>query len=450
MSSFTAIAVCTFLTIIVCVHSHGFMVDPDCRGSLNSNSVKLRKPRHELLRNHTFKDYSNLADKVPSDSCIHCGNAGGKGAVMKSAGGKWRPYQPLNKNVPFRRDHGMCGDEYTKPVPRNHEAGGLYGFPKSPIVKDYKVGETVEFMIDITTSHNGYFSFYICDADKCGGDINEKCFKDGHCHSLKRALNPVCEDEKSKECGPVDDKFPGRWYMPCRKGDHVGEHFMGGPFMKYKLPAGFQTNHAVIQWYWVTANACNPPGFLDYFKRHPLDAWGKCPGDGGAMGGRNPTFGECGGSVFPEEFWGCADVSVGKTGPPEITVPIAQDTSVDVVPSTQPSVASTMTPAPAAASVDATVTPTPSVAVTVSDAQMVASATPEPAMSVEPKPSGDKVLMVRKGVGKKMIDGSMKECAISFEQCGGEFYKGPPNCCDESFSCQAVNKYYSQCKKMKA
>ncbi len=233
---------------------------------------------------------------------------------MKAAKGKWTPYEPLNPKFPFRRDHGMCGDPVSAPAPRDHEAGGKWGYPKSPISANYKANQIVEFVVDVTTNHNGWFEFIICDVTKCGGDINESCFKKGFCHLMMREKTPACESQLSKECGPVDEKYPGRWYIPCRRGDHVGEHFMGGPFMRYKLPKGFKTEHAVIQFYWVTANSCNPPGFVDYFKRYPMKSWGQCPGDGGAIGGRNPTLAECGGGSFPEEFWGCADVSVGVSG----------------------------------------------------------------------------------------------------------------------------------------
>ncbi len=379
--------------------------------------------------------------------------------MVKAANGVWHPYEPFNPKIPFRRDHGVCGDSKFDTAPRPHEAGGKWGYPKSPIVTQYRKGETVEFIVDITTNHNGWFEFIICDADKCGGDINEKCFKDGHCQLLMREKTPECESEQSKECAPVDEKYPGRWYIPCRKGDHVGEHFMGGPFMRYKLPAGFQSNHAVIQFYWVTANSCNPPGFIDYFKRYPMKIWGQCPGDGGAFGGRNPGLSDCGGATFPEEFWGCADVSVGATGPPLINAP-----QLPPEPATNAATPPTMSPTPAAT------TPTPSATTQTPSA---ITPTPTPSASYVPKmnatPSAGKggssapmstpeakmevdeedkdVLVVRKGVGKKMVNGEMKECVISFEQCDGKFHKGPKNCCNEKFYCHKINQYYSQCRR---
>lgn len=309
---FIVFIILSTLLLTTTVQAHGVPVYPYFRGTLKTNSIFRLEPRNPLLRRFKPPHYDDL--DIPDCECPHCANGGGKGGVMKAAKGKWTPYEPTNPKLPFRRDHGMCGDPISDTAPRDHEAGGKWGYPKSPITANYKTGQIVEFVVDVTTNHNGWFDFFICDATKCGGDISEKCFKDGHCHTLMREKTPACESEKSKECAPVDEKYPGRWYIPCRRGDHVGEHFMGGPFMRYKLPPGFKSEHAVIQFYWVTANSCNPPGFIDYFKRYPMKVWGKCPGDGGSLGGRNPTLGECGGPSFPEEFWGCADVSVGGTG----------------------------------------------------------------------------------------------------------------------------------------
>eukprot|EP00171_Calliarthron_tuberculosum_P008284 IDg8284t1 len=288
--------------VVAIVDGHGSVVKPRCRGTLTTNSLPLPN--------------LNLPD-MPADNCAHCLNGGGKGAVILAANNNWTPWEPLNTKQPFRLDSGLCGDAIRDAAPRAHEVGGKYGPPKSmPFVANYKAGGVIEITADLTTNHNGYFDFFICDVTKCGGDISEACFKKGHCHMLMRAKTPVCESQKSRECGPIDPKYPGRWYVPCRKGGHVGNHFMGGEYMRYQLPAGFKSDHAVLQWYWATANSCNPPGFKEYFERFPMPGWGQCPGDGGALGGRNPSIEPCGGKAFPEEFWMCADVQVTASGAP--------------------------------------------------------------------------------------------------------------------------------------
>jgi len=272
---------------------------------------------------------------MPSEDCPHCLNAGGKGAVMKANKGMWVPYEPTNLKKPFRHDAGLCGDPIAQKGPHDHEIGGAWGFPKSPITATYKTGSVVEFIVDLTTNHQGYFEYFLCDATKCGGDISVECFKKGHCHQLMREKTPHCESSQSMECAPVDPAYPGRWYIGCRKGGHVGEDFVGGRSMRYHLPKGFSTKHAVLQWYWVTANSCNPPGFLDFFENHPMDKWGKCGGDGGTIGGRNTGTAECGGKISPEEFWNCADIEINDSGKPsdgdvnEMEVPKAAEKKED-------------------------------------------------------------------------------------------------------------------------
>lgn len=64
--------------------------------------------------------------------------------------------------------------------------------------------------------------------------------------------------------------------------------------------------------YRVAANFCNPPGILQYFRGPQGPQWGDCPGEGEARGGYRP-WGNCGGSVFPEEYYTCADITIKRT-----------------------------------------------------------------------------------------------------------------------------------------
>lgn len=405
------------------IHAHATCVWPRTRGSLVTNAILNNIPKNGIFRKYKFKHY-RITSILPNN-CPHCANGGGKGGVMKAANGKWFPYEPTNPKLAFRRDHGMCGDAISAPTPRNHEFGGKWGYPKSPIVAHYKTGQTVEFVVDVTTNHNGWFDFFICDVTKCGGDINEKCFKNGHCHTLMREKTAVCESQKSMECAPVDEKYPGRWYLPCRKKGF--EHFMGGPYMRYKLPKGFSSKHAVIQFYWVTANSCNPPGHLDYFKRYPMKAWGNCIGDGGALGGRNTMLAECGPGGFPEEFWGCADVSVG-TGEKSMTA--GQSPKMGV----HSTVAGTPPPPPPKPFKTKN---TPQPKAKLPQVPVMPMVTHEPAMPTVPEVSIEPEITVS------------RKCQINWRQCAGKYHKGPFGCCNPTFYCHRVNMYYSQCRRKK-
>lgn len=350
--------------------------------------------------------------------------------MILAAKNLWRPWEPTNPNVPFRRDAGLCGDAIADAAPRAHEVGGKYGPPASlPFVARYKPGAVVEFTADITTNHNGFFEFFICDVTKCGGDITEDCFKDGHCEMMKRVETPECESQEAKECGPIDPAYPGRWYVPCRVGGHVGEHFMGGKYMRYQLPAGFSSENAIIQWYWATANSCNPPGFVEYFEKYPLPAWGQCPGDGGAFGGRNPVLSKCGGKEFPEEFWMCADVQV--TGEAVVKNELTTKKLVVPTPTAKPS----QMPPNASPSTPPIVPPTPEVVPVVE----------EPVSGADAARDCEKALEFRSNE-EMTPDAKDATCAKNWKQCGGVFFEGPTNCCDARYECVEVNKYFAQCK----
>lgn len=417
----------TLIVAVVVLHvdAHGVCVDPPSRGTCHTNSINNNKPRNPKIRAMYKPVY---LDDCPRHDCPHCLNGGGKGAVMKAANGVWHPFEPLNKAAPFRHDSGMCGDAVSGDKP--HEKGGIYAYPKSPIMKTYKTGSVVEFVVDATTNHNGFYEFFICDATKCGGDINDLCFKQGHCHQLERVKTPECESQASLECGPIDPKHPGRWYVPCRKGGHVGEHFMGGPYMKYKLPAGFSTKHAVLQWYWVTANSCNPPGFVEYFKQFPMEGWGTCPGDGGALGGRNPTIVKCGGGNFPEEFWNCADVAVTNSG----VQPVPTETEDQ-----EEKENDAMRQAPPSKKTTPTVKPTPKPRTTPppkhTHTETSHKAAPAPAKPTEAAST----------VMNKMEPKKSATCVATWNQCGGVGFNGGSTCCSQKNRCVLLNKYYSQC-----
>lgn len=66
----------------------------------------------------------------------------------------------------------------------------------------------------------------------------------------------------------------------------------------------------MIQWYWTAANTCNPPGVHEYFSGPDAPNWQNCPGQGGAVNGWSWNKPTCGGSLFPEEYFQCADIRI--------------------------------------------------------------------------------------------------------------------------------------------
>lgn len=424
MSSSAPLSCLILLLSIATLHrlidAHGCMVDPRFRGTLYSNSISVPK----------------CVSDLPSDDCPHCLNGGGKGAVALMAKGNWRPYEPLDPKKPFRHDAGLCGDAIADSEPRDHEKGGRFGPPKSmPYSAVYKAGQVVEFVSDVTTNHNGFFEFFVCDVSKCGGDVTEKCFTGGHCKQMYRVKTDACESQQSKECAPIDPKYPGRWYIPCRKGGHVGEHFMGGKYMRYQLPKGFQCEDCVLQWYWNTANSCNPPGFKEYFEAYPMPGWGSCPGDGGALGGRNPTLSQCGGKEFPEEFWSCADVRItGSRVPPPAKMPqcgartqlTGSNDDDDNDDDDEQEMAQTKV-------------------VEQKPVEMKKAVSNDGMQASKPVSGAQVASDCVLNISNDDVDPNAK-CAGTWKQCGGKGFQGPTDCCSPEFSCVQVNEYYAQCQ----
>lgn len=285
---------------------HGLMCEPRQRGAYVSQKCgsNLPEPENPVI-----------------DYCAHCLNGGSKGVVEQNLPRSgWHLYDPIKDFGRTGTRAGLCGDAKGN---NDHMIGGTFvptSYGGAPIVAHWKTGSTVDFTAEIDTNHNGYFEFFLCDLDACGAnDISGKCFTENHCHKLMRVKHDDCENPSPKthtECGPIDEKYPGRWYVPCRKTDHVGIHIVGGSSgtMRYKLPDGVSCEHCVVQWYWATANSCAPRGFTDYMTRNGSPFGTTCPSDGGGLGAYNAMMVDCGGSTLPEEFWSCADVKISSTG----------------------------------------------------------------------------------------------------------------------------------------
>jgi len=125
-------------------------------------------------------------------------------------------------------------------------------------VATYAAGSAIDFEMGITTNHQGYLEWWVCDLGKCGAeDLSTECFATpGACHRLNRVPHPSCEAGTDMKCGGIQKEYPSRWYLPCR-GDPIPTpeniQMLGGPDgrMRYQLPAGFACERCVVQWYWV-------------------------------------------------------------------------------------------------------------------------------------------------------------------------------------------------------
>lgn len=312
-----------------------------------------------------------------------------KESQVKALGGElWKPFEPLDPLYLWFA--GVCGDlkgngQHLRPSKDlQHKVPNFYN--EGQVVAAYQQGDEISIKITITTHHNGFMEFHVCDVDKCGGEISEDCFRDGHCYQLERASNPTCDSGESSRCGPKDPAYPGRWYLPCATVPNRRDLFesVGGDedTILYKLPKDLECDHCVLQWYWASANTCNPPGVVDYFNDPTTKPdWGSCKGQNGAVGGYSRRAKECGISDkpqhYPEQFLQCADISIGKKIDLSPTKTPTPSPNKSIVPSPTP------TPSPNKSFVPS---PTPTAS---PSAEFQSSPSPSPAASVSetPKPS---------------------------------------------------------------
>lgn len=303
------------MSLIPLVTAHGLLNKPRPRGCLSS--------RHPFIPGKMKPD---RFPNAPIDRRAHF-PAGSKTLELSSGrksqeraykGKNWSPFKPLDKKFKWRAS--VCGDALKGPFSNHHIRSGKF-YHDGKISEEWVEGSVIDVSISITAHHNGFVELHICDVTNCGGEISQKCFRNGHCKQLERAGNPRCDN--STKCGAIDSQNKGRWYLPCenagddvvkknRKG-HVSKFMTYGgtdeETMKYKLPHGLTCEHCVLQWFWTSANICNPDGVTQYFTSGDRPkSWGDCPGQGGAKGGWSRNQ-QCG-VVFPEEYLMCADVKI--------------------------------------------------------------------------------------------------------------------------------------------
>lgn len=189
--------------------------------------------------------------------------------------------------------------------------GGIY-YHDGIVTATYENGY-LDAKVAVVAHHNGFFEMHVCDVEKCGGEISTSCFRNKHCYQLLRDKNTSCESRNNQRCAPVDPKYPGRWYLPCKKNPDY-DVFGGGDTMRFLFPKGLRCKHCVLSWFWTSANTCNPPGVIEFFEGPRGPNWNKCWGEAGAQGGYTKVQQPCAGSRFPEEYYQCADIAVLPNG----------------------------------------------------------------------------------------------------------------------------------------
>lgn len=172
---------------------------------------------------------------------------------------------------------------------------------------------TVESVL--TTNHAGHMEMWLCD------DVDnptQECFES----------NPATLIEDVAHGGPVDSNYPERAYFASGE-----DHFK----FTYKLPDGLVGDKIMIQWRYITANSCFPPGYKNsevYSILRDL-GWLRAEGMGDCIYPLSPTGDRGMGS--PEQFFNCAEISIYPTGSKPPSAPVSQPVSPPVAqPVSQP------------------------------------------------------------------------------------------------------------------
>ncbi len=93
----------------------------------------------------------------------------------------------------------------------------------------------------MTTNHAGHFDMFVCPN---GDKPTQDCFLD----------NPLTLVKDVMHNGPIDSDYPERAYVsPATNFRFI-----------YKLPRGVFGPKVMLQWRYVTANSCFPPGYVSF------------------------------------------------------------------------------------------------------------------------------------------------------------------------------------------
>ncbi|PXF45207.1 hypothetical protein BWQ96_05037 [Gracilariopsis chorda] len=325
------LTLCLSLLLPALIDAHGLMDIPRQRGAFRRS-----KYVPTALDSNAPQDfYPHFPAGVKDDR-----PGAGKLSQEIAAGDRgWYPYDPYKPDFTWRA--GVCGDPANGN--QDHLKGGKFYYD-GRIVATYRQGGVIGLGLSVVAHHNGFVEAHVCDVAKCeGGDISKDCFQNGGCVQLKRAYQPECESRQSVHCGPIDHNYPGRWYLPCSTDNTgLGWDYFPPEYATFRLPDQLHCEHCVLQWYWVGANTCNPPGVLDYYDGPygPLN-WGTCRGQGGAQGGVTRNKKPCGGTEqFAEEYYQCADIRIERfDGPRSGRRPVSAeeiDPSATPLPSSEP------------------------------------------------------------------------------------------------------------------
>lgn len=339
-----------------------------------------------------------LANLEGREDCPHCLQSGGPDNVRARGQGVWP-----TRLAPG--SHGLCGDPVqgqSNPVRLEDET-----YLKAGVVTaTYEPGEVVEFQVAVSTHHQGHYEFRICDKPLDAGSLTsaaegQACLDQWLLSRAPPLADCVVNDTRG-DCQPLDSKHPERWYLPPA-GSHTpvaGRDFndsMAPKYpsaaevhrMRFKIPDDLKCSRCTLQWYWSSGNSCYYDGdYFDYYRGIAALGWDAAAWQPQVLKPWANCANSCcqtGGS-FGEEFWNCADISVGPRDGTSPTSTAGLSTTRTATSTTSP-------------------------------------ATTAPVLSTTSLP---------------------KACSGAWAKCGGQNWDGP-TCCEDGYACIEESIWYSQC-----
>jgi len=175
----------------------------------------------------------------------------------------------------------------------------------------YDEGDEITVEAVLTTNHAGHMDMYLCPD---GNDSTQECLW----------ANPATLVRDELYGGPTDPTYPERAYFANDKSEFK---------FTYKLPEGLYGDNVLIQWRYITANSCFPPGYKGTAVGDRLLelGWLRASGMGDCLYPYDPTGAT--GAGKPEQFWNCAEITINARGPTPPTPPTPPTTAAPVGPS---------------------------------------------------------------------------------------------------------------------
>jgi hypothetical protein len=169
-------------------------------------------------------------------------------------------------------------------------------------------GQVITVKSYLDTPHNGHMELKACP----NGDAStQECF-DTPGHEL------IFQEDVLYNM-PADPSYPVRGYYAGGQGGGLKSHEM-----RFKLPDNIKGDRVMLQYKYITANSCSPPGYNEYFngansQNIVIDSSFWTPG----LGLCTPPYPNDGtrGTTWPEQFFNCAEVSILESTPSPPTAP---------------------------------------------------------------------------------------------------------------------------------